>query len=150
MKTYKVKVYTKSKFPLPEYKTDGSAGMDIRADIIESIYILPKKIYSIPTGLYIELPLGIEAQIRARSGLAANHGVSLVNGVGTIDSDYRGEIKIPMINLLDVPYHLQAGERVAQIIFAHYLQCELLQVDRLEEMTETTRGTGGFGHTGKK
>ena len=97
MKTCVVKVYSKSKFPLPEYKTEGSAGMDIRADITEPLYILPKKIYSIPTGLYIELPQGVEAQIRARSGLAINHGISLINGVGTIDSDYRGDIKIPMI-----------------------------------------------------
>ncbi len=150
MKTCLVKVYTKSRFPLPEYKTEGSAGMDIRADVTEPIYILPKKVYSIPTGLYIELPQGVEAQIRARSGLAVNHGISLVNGVGTIDSDYRGEIKVPMINLLDIPYHLQAGERIAQMIFSNYLRCEFLQVKKIEEMTETIRGAGGFGHTGKK
>lgn len=150
MKTCVVKVYSKSKFPLPEYKTEGSAGMDIRADITEPLYILPKKIYSIPTGLYIELPQGVEAQIRARSGLAINHGISLINGVGTIDSDYRGEIKIPMINLLDIPYHLQAGERIAQVIFANFLRCEFLQVEKRAEMTKTIRGNGGFGHTGKK
>ena len=150
MKTCVVKVYSKSKFPLPEYKTEGSAGMDIRADITEPLYILPKKIYSIPTGLYIELPQGVEAQIRARSGLAINHGISLINGVGTIDSDYRGEIKIPMINLLDIPYHLQAGERIAQVIFANFLRCEFLQVEKPTEMTKTIRGSGGFGHTGKK
>ncbi len=150
MKTCVVKVYTKSKFPLPEYKTEGSAGMDLRADITEPIYILPKKIYSIPTGLYIELPQGVEAQIRARSGLAVNHGISLINGVGTIDSDYRGEIKIPMINLLDIPYHLQAGERIAQMIFANFLRCEFLQVEKITQMTKTSRGSGGFGHTGKE
>lgn len=149
MEICQVKVYTKSKFPLPEYKTNGSAGMDIRADITEPIFIIPKKVYSIPTGLYIELPQGVEAQIRARSGLAVNHGISLVNGVGTIDSDYRGEIKIPMINLLDIPYHLQAGERIAQIVFANYLRCKFSEVN-IEDMSKTFRGTGGFGHTGKK
>ncbi|WKY46235.1 dUTP diphosphatase [Eubacteriaceae bacterium ES2] len=92
----------------------------------------------------------MEAQIRARSGLAVNHGISLVNGIGTIDSDYRGEIKIPMINLLDKPYQLQAGERVAQIVFASYLQGEFFVVDNREEMTTTVRGDGGFGHTGKE
>lgn len=149
MKTCVIKVYSDSKYPLPEYKTSGSAGMDVRANITEPLYMLPKKVYSIPTGLYVELPHGIEAQIRARSGLAVNHGISLVNGVGTIDSDYRGEIKIPMINLLDKPYQLQAGERVAQIIFAAYLKGEFFVVDNKEEMTTTVRGEGGFGHTGK-
>ncbi|WKY46551.1 dUTP diphosphatase [Eubacteriaceae bacterium ES3] len=149
MKTCVIKVYNESKYPLPEYKTSGSAGMDVRANITEPLFMLPKKVYTIPTGLYIELPYGIEAQIRARSGLAVNHGISLVNGIGTIDSDYRGEIKIPMINLLDKPYHLQAGERVAQIVYATYLKGEFFVVDNKEEMTETLRGSGGFGHTGQ-
>lgn len=130
---------------LPTYETDGSAGMDLRANIPQAIYILPGDRYLVPTGLYIELPMGYEAQVRARSGLAVKHGIGLVNGVGTIDSDFRGEIKIPIINWGKEPFQIENGDRIAQMIIAKYERVEWEQVNILEK---TDRGTGGFGHTG--
>ncbi|KNZ41661.1 dUTP diphosphatase [Acetobacterium bakii] len=144
-----VKIFNASESPLPEYQTPGSAGLDLRANITESLVMLPHRIYQIPTGIYLEIPLGVEAQIRARSGLALKNGLSLVNGIGTIDSDYRGEIKLIMIILLDRPYQLQPGERIAQMIFSEYLKVDFIEVNSAAELSESNRGTGGFGHSGK-
>ena len=126
MKNCNVKILNKSAYPLPEYQTQGSAGVDLRANIEGKLIIMPKKVYQIPTGIFIEMPLGIEAQIRARSGLALKHGLSLVNGIGTIDPDYRGEIKIILINLLDRPYQLEPGERIAQMVFSEYIKADFM------------------------
>jgi len=131
---------------LPAYETHGSAGMDLRADISESIVLHPGQRQLIPTGLFIELPAGFEAQIRPRSGLAIKHGIGMVNGVGTIDSDYRGEIKIPIINWGTEDFKIQNGDRIAQMIVARY---ERIEWETADELKETARGTGGFGHTGK-
>ncbi|MBC3796528.1 dUTP diphosphatase [Acetobacterium tundrae] len=145
----KIKIFNKSEYPLPEYQTDGSAGVDLRANIEGKLIVMPKKVYQIPTGIFIEMPLGIEAQIRARSGLALKHGLSLVNGIGTIDPDYRGEIKIILINLLDRPYQLEPGERIAQMVFAEYVKVDFSEVTSIEELETSERGDGGFGHSGK-
>lgn len=130
---------------LPAYETDGSAGMDLKANLTEPVTLKPGQRALIPTGLFIELPPGYEAQIRARSGLAVKNGVGLVNGVGTIDSDYRGEIKIPLINWGEEPFSVSAGDRIAQMVIAKYERIIWRQADSLEE---TERGSGGFGHTG--
>ncbi|MBC3804371.1 dUTP diphosphatase [Acetobacterium fimetarium] len=149
MKNCNVKILNKSDYPLPEYQTQGSAGVDLRANIEEKLIIMPKKVYQIPTGIFIEMPLGIEAQIRARSGLALKHGLALVNGIGTIDPDYRGEIKIILINLLDRPYQLEPGERIAQMVFSEYIKADFMAVASIEELESSERGDGGFGHSGK-
>ncbi|MBR0596742.1 dUTP diphosphatase [Sinanaerobacter chloroacetimidivorans] len=130
---------------LPAYETDGSAGMDVRACLKEPVCIMPGDRYLVPTGIAIELPQGYEAQIRARSGLAVKYGIGLVNGVGTIDSDYRGEIKIPMINWGPEPFEIKNGDRIAQMVIAKY---EKIKWEDTSELGETTRGDGGFGHTG--
>jgi len=145
----KIKIFNKSEYPLPAYQTDGSAGVDLRANIEGKLIVMPKKVYQIPTGIFIEMPVGIEAQIRARSGLALKHGLSLVNGIGTIDPDYRGEIKIILINLLDRPYQLEPGERIAQMVFAEYVKADFSEVTSIEELETSERGDGGFGHSGK-
>ncbi|MBC3888919.1 dUTP diphosphatase [Acetobacterium paludosum] len=145
----KIKIFNKSEYPLPQYQTEGSAGVDLRANIEGKLIVMPKKVYQIPTGIFIEMPLGIEAQIRARSGLALKHGLSLVNGIGTIDPDYRGEIKIILINLLDRPYQLEPGERIAQMVFAEYVKADFSEVTSIEELETSERGDGGFGHSGK-
>ena len=142
-----VKIVNKSAYPLPKYATEHSAGMDLRADIKESITLEPLKRAMVPTGIYIELPEGFEAQIRPRSGLAAKHGISLVNTPGTIDADYRGEIKVIMVNLSDTPFVLNPGERIAQMVIARY---ERIKWNLVDELTESERGEGGFGSTGKK
>lgn len=142
-----VKIVNKSAYPLPEYATEHSAGMDLRADIKESITLEPLKRAMVPTGIYIELPEGFEAQIRPRSGLAAKHGISLVNTPGTIDADYRGGIKVIMVNLSDTPFVLNPGERIAQMVIARY---ERIKWNLVDELTESERGEGGFGSTGKK
>ena len=144
MKNCNVKILNKSDFPLPKYQTQGSAGVDLRANIEEKLIIMPKKVYQIPTGIFIEMPLGIEAQIRA-----LKHGLSLVNGIGTIDPDYRGEIKIILINLLDRPYQLEPGERIAQMVFSEYIKADFMAVASIEELESSERGDGGFGHSGK-
>jgi dUTP pyrophosphatase len=149
MKNCNVKILNKSDYPLPEYQTQGSAGVDLRANIDGKLIIMPKKVYQIPTGIFVEMPLGIEAQIRARSGLALKHGLSLVNGIGTIDPDYRGEIKIILINLLDRPYQLEPGERIAQMVFSEYIKADFMAVASIEELESSERGDGGFGHSGK-
>lgn len=130
---------------IPEYETEGSAGMDIAAYLEENIIVEPGKRALVPTGLFIELPAGYEAQIRARSGLAIRKGIGLVNGIGTIDSDYRGEIKVPVINWGEEAFVIENGDRIAQMVIAEYVRAELVLSD---ELSETERGAGGFGSTG--
>ncbi|MCL2110799.1 MAG: dUTP diphosphatase [Clostridiales bacterium] len=130
---------------LPRYETDGAAGMDLQARVDTPVELAPGGRALVSTGLRIELPRGYEAQVRARSGLAAKHGIGLVNGIGTIDSDYRGEIKICLINWGDEPFTVNDGDRVAQLVIAKYVQAEIEAVDGL---SDTERGAGGFGHTG--
>lgn len=142
----KVKIINKSKHNLPAYETIQSAGMDLRANIDEPITIQPKQRVLIPTGLFIALPEGYEAQIRPRSGLAAKHGITVLNSPGTIDADYRGEIKVLLINHSDQAFEIKDSERIAQMVIAAYTRVEWEETDELDE---TTRGAGGFGHTGK-
>lgn len=130
---------------LPAYETDGSAGMDIRAFIENPITLMPGERKLVSTGLYMELPVGYEAQIRARSGLALNHGISLANGIGTIDSDYRGELGVILINLGENPFIINNGDRVAQVVIGKY---ERITWNHKGELSSTSRGPGGFGHTG--
>ena len=140
----KVKIKSDSGI-LPFYETKGSAGMDLKAYIDEPVTIKPGQCMLVPTGLYIELPAGYEAQIRARSGLAIKKGIGLVNGIGTIDSDYRGEIKVILINWGDEDFVIENGDRIAQMVIARY---ERIEWEKAEELSETERGSGGFGHTG--
>ena len=142
-----IKVINKSKHPLPQYATEGSAGMDLRANIDEPIVLKPLERALVPTGLFIALPIGYEAQIRPRSGLALKHGITLANAVGTGDSDYRGEIGVILINLSNEDFIIEDGERIAQMVIARYERAEWIQV---EELDETERGAGGYGHTGVK
>ncbi|MDP3452682.1 MAG: dUTP diphosphatase [Bacteroidales bacterium] len=142
-----IKILNKSRFELPQYATIHSAGMDLRANITESIVIAPLRRILVPTGLHIELPDGYEAQIRPRSGLAIKHGIGLVNSPGTIDPDYRGEIKIILVNLSDCDFTLNPGERVAQMVVGKFERVDWKEVKELEE---SERGEGGFGSTGKK
>lgn len=140
-----VRVKNRSNNPLPEYQTPGAAGMDLRAFISEPIVLRPLKMVKIETGLAFEIPEGYEGQIRGRSGLAIKYGVTLLNGIGTIDSDYRGEVNVTLINFSNQNYNIQPGERVAQIVFAPVSHVTLKES---EILTKTLRGTGGFGHTG--
>lgn len=142
-----VQVINKSKHALPSYATSQSAGVDLRANIEEPIVIKPLERVLVPTGIYMALPKGYEAQIRPRSGLAAKHGITILNTPGTIDADYRGEIKVILVNLSNEPFIIEDGERVCQMVIARHEQVTWQQVDVLEE---TDRGEGGFGHTGKK
>ena len=142
----KVKILNRSRFALPEYQTPLSAGLDIRADIQDSITLNPLERAMVPTGLFVELPEGYEMQIRPRSGLAAKYGITVLNSPGTIDADYRGEIKVILVNLSNEPFTIESGERIAQMIVARYEQIEWQPV---EELGETERGAGGFGSTGK-
>ena len=142
----KVKIVNRSRFALPEYQTPLSAGLDIRADLDTPVTLGPLERAMIPTGLFVELPEGCEMQIRPRSGLAAKHGITVLNSPGTIDADYRGEIKIILVNLSGEPFTVEAGERIAQMIVARYEQIEWQPV---EELGATERGAGGFGSTGK-
>lgn len=143
----KLKIVNTSDNPLPLYETTGSAGMDLRAQLQEPVMLKPLQRALIPTGLYIELPDGFEAQIRPRSGLALKKGVTVLNSPGTIDSDYRGEIKVIMINLSNETTVINTGERIAQMIISKHEKVVLKEVD---ELNETARGEGGFGHTGEK
>lgn len=143
----KVKVINRSAYDLPQYETALAAGLDVRANITESITLGPLERTLVPTGLFIELPEGYEMQVRPRSGLAAKHGLSLVNAPGTIDADYRGEIKVILVNLSNTPYELKPGERVAQLVVSQFIRVEW---EPVEELGETERGTGGFGSTGVK
>jgi dUTP pyrophosphatase len=142
-----INVVNRSRFALPEYATIHSAGLDLRAKTDQSLVIKPLERLLIPTGLYIELPEGFEAQVRPRSGLAAKHGISIVNTPGTIDPDYRGEIKVILVNLSEIPFTLEPGERIAQMIIARF---EHITWNQVETLSDTERGEGGFGHTGVK
>ncbi|MDD2484115.1 MAG: dUTP diphosphatase [Eubacteriales bacterium] len=141
-----IKITTLSE-ELPAYETEGSAGMDLRALLEEPLTIKPGKRALVPTGLAIELPRGFEAQIRARSGLAVKHGIGLVNGIGTIDSDYRGEIKIALINWGEEDFIINDKDRIAQLVVSKY---ETVAWQKVESLSESDRGNGGFGHTGKE
>lgn len=132
--------------PLPAYATPLSAGMDLHAHLPAPITLAPLQRALVPTGLSIELPEGTEAQIRPRSGLALKHGITCLNSPGTIDADYRGEVKVLLVNLSDTPFEIQPGERIAQMVVAHHARVEWLPV---EALSTTLRGEGGFGHTGK-
>jgi dUTP pyrophosphatase len=141
----KVRIVNKSSNDLPGYQTEYSAGMDLRANTEENIIIKPLERVMVPTGLFIELPESYEAQIRPRSGLAAKHGITVLNSPGTIDADYRGEIKVILVNLSNDEFTLKPGERICQMIVAKHETVEWIETDSL---TETVRGEGGFGHTG--
>ena len=147
MSKINVRIINKSSNELPAYATDGSAGMDIRADLTGPLVLKPLERQLVPTGLFIELPLGYEAQIRPRSGLAIKHGITCLNTPGTIDSDYRGEIKVILINLSSEDQTLHPGDRIAQMVIAAVEQVEW---DQVETISETVRSAGGFGHTGKQ
>lgn len=142
-----IEIINRSHHPLPEYQTSGSAGMDLRASIPAAITLQALERKLIPTGLFIALPESYEAQIRPRSGLSIKRGLTLVNAVGTIDSDYRGEIMVPIINLSHETQMIEDGERIAQMVIARYEQAQFQVVTQL---SETERGTGGFGHSGTK
>lgn len=142
----KVKIVNKSKHNLPFYATPLSAGMDLKADTDEIIIIKPFERVFFPTGLYIALPAGYEAQLRSRSGLGCKFGINVAQGVATIDADYRGEIKVCLINLSNEPYAVQPGERICQMIVAKH---ETVEWDEVTELDTTERGDGGFGHSGK-
>ena len=143
----KIKIVNKSKHPLPEYATPGSAGMDLRANIDAPITLAPGERKLIPTGIYIALPVGYEAQIRPRSGLALKYGIGLANMLGTCDSDFRGEIGVILINLGQEDFVVNDGERIAQMVIAKH---ETAEWDVVEELDKTERGEGGYGHTGVK
>lgn len=142
----KVEIINKSKHPLPEYATVQSAGVDLRANLDEPVVLAPLGRALIPTGLYIALPDGWEAQVRPRSGMALKQGLTVLNTPGTIDADYRGEVGVIMVNLSPVEYVINDGERIAQMVFNQYGKAEFVEV---ETLSETERGAGGFGHTGK-
>ena len=143
----KVKIVNRSRHKLPEYGTEHAAGMDIRANLDEPVVLKPMQRVLIPTGLYIELPEGYEAQIRPRSGLALKKGIGILNSPGTIDADYRGEVGIIVLNASDKPFTIEDGERICQMVVKEYCRVEWNEVDSLDE---TERGAGGFGHTGVK
>ena len=142
-----IQIINKSKHQLPSYATELSAGMDIRANLIEPVVLKPLERKLIPTGLFIALPEGYEAQLRPRSGLALKHGISLANAIGTIDADFRGEIGVILINLSSDPFTICDGERICQMVIATHSQISWKPVEVLDD---TERGAGGFGHTGKK
>ena len=143
----KVKINNRGRQPLPTYATALSAGMDLRANIDEDITLLPMQRQLVPTGLYIALPEGYEAQIRPRSGLALKHGVTVLNTPGTVDADYRGEIMVLLVNFSNEPFIVKDGERIAQMIVAKH---EQVSFELTETLDETERGAGGYGHTGLK
>ncbi|MDF2430639.1 MAG: dUTP pyrophosphatase [Mucilaginibacter sp.] len=140
-----IKIINRSKNSLPAYETLHAAGMDLRADLEETLLLKPMERKLVPTGLHIELPEGFEAQIRPRSGLAFKHGIGIVNSPGTIDADYRGEIKVLLINFSDQVFEINTGDRIAQMVIARH---EKINWDEVEVLTETLRGVGGYGHTG--
>ncbi len=140
-----VKIVNKSNNSLPAYATESSAGVDLYSFLEQPVILQPLQRAMIPTGIFIELPVGYEAQIRPRSGLAAKHGLTVLNTPGTIDADYRGEIKIILVNLSNEPFTINSGERIAQMIISSYEHVSWMQVN---ELNETNRGDGGFGHTG--
>lgn len=141
-----IKIINKSEHKLPEYETGASAGMDLRANISEAVILKPLARAIIKTGLFIELPVGFEAQVRPRSGLAAKHGLTVLNSPGTVDADYRGEIGVILVNLSNNDFKIENGERIAQLVIAKHERATWLEVNQLNE---TSRGEGGFGSTGK-
>ena len=143
----KIKVINKGRHPLPQYATPLSAGMDLRANLENPVVLQPMERRLIPTGLYIALPEGAEAQVRPRSGLALKHGITVLNSPGTIDADYRGEVGVLLINLSQEPFTVNDGERIAQMIIARHEQADF---ELVEELDQTERGAGGYGHTGVK
>ena len=143
----KVKIVNKSQWPDPAYATVASAGMDLRADIAEPVVLKPLERRLVPTGIFIELPAGYEAQVRPRSGLATKHGVTVINSPGTVDADYRGELKVSLVNLSSEPFEIVPGERIAQMIVAAH---ETVEWEKVEALSETERGAGGWGSTGAK
>ena len=143
----KIKIVNKGQQPLPTYATAQSAGMDLRANIDEPIILRPMERQLIPTGLHIALPEGFEAQVRPRSGLALKHGITVLNAPGTIDADYRGELKVLLVNFSNTDFVINAGERVAQMVIARY---EKVDFEQVTELDDTERGAGGYGHTGVK
>lgn len=142
-----VKVINKGKQPLPKYATPQSAGMDLRANIEEAFTLKPLERKLVPTGLFISLPEGYEAQVRPRSGLALKHGITVLNTPGTVDADYRGEVGVVLVNLSNEPFTVEPGERIAQMVIAKHEQADFVVV---EELDDTERGAGGYGHTGVK
>lgn len=142
-----VKVINRSSNPLPAYSTLLSAGMDVRAELSESITLEPMQRVIVPTGLYFEIPAGYEIQVRPRSGLAAKHGITVLNSPGTIDADYRGELKVILVNLSSDPFVIEKGERIAQIVLAAHAHIEW---EETSELSDSERGEGGFGSTGVK
>ena len=140
-----IKIINRSPYPLPSYATALSAGVDLKAFLEEPLTLAPLRRAMVPTGLYIALPEGYEAQVRPRSGLAAKHGITVLNTPGTIDADYRGEIRVILVNLSDQPFEIQPGERIAQMVSARHERAEWIET---EELDETDRGAGGFGSTG--
>ena len=143
----KIKIVNRGSQQLPAYATPESAGMDLRANVADPVVLRPLERRIIPTGLYIALPPGYEAQVRPRSGLAFKHGITVLNSPGTIDSDYRGELGVLLVNLSNEDFTIQAGERIAQMVIARHEQGEFVEV---EELDDTERGAGGYGHTGVK
>lgn len=141
-----INIINHSSHPLPQYETAHAAGMDLRAFVENAVTIKPLQRVLIPTGLHIELPVGYEAQIRPRSGLAYKHGISIVNAPGTIDADYRGELKVLLVNLSDVDFVVNDGDRIAQMVVARH---ETVEWTSVTELSDTSRGAGGYGHTGK-
>lgn len=141
-----INIINHSGHPLPQYETAHAAGMDLRAHVETEITIKPLQRILVPTGLYMELPVGFEAQIRPRSGLAYKHGISIVNSPGTIDADYRGEIKVLLVNLSDTDFVVNNGDRIAQMVIARH---ETVSWNAVDELNDTARGAGGYGHTGK-
>jgi dUTP pyrophosphatase len=131
---------------LPEYQTEHAAGVDLLAAVSEPLVLAPREVVAVPTGLRLEIPPGFEGQVRPRSGLALRHGISIPNAPGTIDADYRGEVKVLLVNLGGEPFTIRRGDRIAQLVFASVARAEL---DAAEDLTETRRGDGGFGHTGR-
>ena len=142
-----IKIVNKSAYPLPEYATALSAGLDLKANITEPVTLNPLERVLVPTGLFIALPEGTEAQVRPRSGLAAKHGITVLNSPGTIDADYRGEIKVILVNLSNEPFVINPGERIAQMVVARFERAQWVEV---QELDSTERGEGGFGSTGRK
>lgn len=142
-----VKIINRSVNPLPSYATEGSSGMDLRADIEENYTLQPLERMLVPTGLFIELPINYEAQVRPRSGLAIKQGITCLNSPGTVDADYRGELKVVLINLSNEPQTIHPGDRVAQMVIQKVEKITLTEVNEIES---TVRGEGGFGHTGKQ
>lgn len=142
-----IKVFSASG-EIPRYETESAAGLDLRAHIKEDLVLRPLERMLVPTGIFLEIPAGYEGQVRARSGLAIKYGISLINGIGTIDADYRGELKVPLVNLGNEDFLIKNGDRIAQIVFAKFQQGNLIAVEDLAELSHTKRGNGGFGHTG--